>query len=261
MTNRPGLRDLLRQGVVLGDGGYLIELERRGWIGGEGIAGPTIALDRPDALRALHEEYLGAGARALQALTFWTTRDKLAERGWGPGGVKDLNRAAVRVARDAAAGRALVAGTITHTFLYWARDTSKAAHVREILREQAEMLAAAGADFLVLETFFCVAEMRMALEEARRTGLPIVATMSFRPHWDRTEDQVPVGEIAKILAGEGAHAVGINCEQDPDTVLPILRALAAGAPRGLPLAAQPIAFRVTPEHPWYSGLPEFHGEP
>jgi betaine-homocysteine S-methyltransferase len=150
---------------------------------------------------------------------------------------------------------------VTHTFLYWARDTSKAAQVRDILREQIETLAAAKVDFLILETFFCVAEMRIALVEARKTGLPIVATMSFRPHLDRTEDEVPAEELGKILAGEGAGIVGINCEQDPEAMLPILRRVADGAPRGLPLAAQPIAFRTTPEHPYYSGMPEFHGEP
>src|SRR5207247_2071557 len=96
--------------------------------------------------------------------------------------VRTLNREAVRIAREAGGGAVPVAGTITHTFLYWHRDMSKAAQVRDLLREQVEFLAEAGADFLILETFFCVAEMRIALEEARKTGLPIVATMSFRPH-------------------------------------------------------------------------------
>ena len=106
---------LLKEGVVLGDGGYLIELERRGYVDsgsgrekvgtgkGSGQFTPEVAIDNPDALLALHREFLNAGAQVLQALTFFGTREKLTRAGYGAQ-TEEINRAAVRIAH--ATGRA-----------------------------------------------------------------------------------------------------------------------------------------------------------
>src|SRR6266542_1483048 len=87
--------ELLEQGVVLGDGGYLIELERRGYVDsgsrrekvgtgkGSGQYTPEVAIENPDALRQLHHEFLKAGSQVLQALTFFATREKLNRAGYG----------------------------------------------------------------------------------------------------------------------------------------------------------------------------------
>src|SRR6202045_3857294 len=67
------LQRIAKQGLVLGDGGYLIELERRGWVDsgsgrekvgtgkGSGQCTPEVAIEHPDALRQLHREFLNAG--------------------------------------------------------------------------------------------------------------------------------------------------------------------------------------------------------
>src|SRR5215469_12803732 len=81
--------DLLKEDVVLGDGGYLLELERRGYVDsgstrekvgtglGSGQFTPEVAIERPEALAELHREFLNAGSQVLQALTFFATRAKL----------------------------------------------------------------------------------------------------------------------------------------------------------------------------------------
>src|SRR5437773_6377053 len=119
----PKILDLLENGVVLGDGGYLIELERRGYVDsgsrrekvgtgkGSGQFTPEVALENPDALRELHREFLQAGAQVLQALTFFATREKLTRAGYGAQ-TEAINFAAVRIAREAAGDRALVAGSV-----------------------------------------------------------------------------------------------------------------------------------------------------
>jgi len=78
--------ELLNEGTVLGDGGYLIELERRGYVDsgsgrervgtgtGSGQFTPEVAIENPDALCELHREFLRAGSQVLQALTFFGTR-------------------------------------------------------------------------------------------------------------------------------------------------------------------------------------------
>src|SRR5918994_3070333 len=122
------IADLLRGGVVLGDGGYLIELERRGYVDsgsgreavGTGKGGgqftPEVAIENPDALRGLHREFLDAGSKVLQALTFFGTREKLGRAGYGEQ-TEEINAAAVKLAKEVAGDQALVAGSVSRTQL------------------------------------------------------------------------------------------------------------------------------------------------
>jgi len=190
----------------------------------------------------------------LQALTFFATREKLSRAGYGPQ-AEVINQAAVKIAREAAGEEALVAGTISRTQLFEREGPSAAAHVRELFSEQVSFLQAAGVDLLILETFFRIDEMLIALECARRTGLPIMATMSFRPKITHTGDGHTPAEAAQMLVGEGANIVGANCEQEPERMLPILRAMRSAVNVGI--AAQPAAFHTTEATPCFTRLPEF----
>src|SRR6476661_6674704 len=120
------IHDQLKEHVVLGDGGYLIELERRGYVDsgsgrekvgtgkGSGQFTPEVAIENPDALRELHREFLRAGSKVLQALTFFGTRNKLGRAGYGAQ-TEAINLAAVGLAREVAGDRALVAGSVSRT--------------------------------------------------------------------------------------------------------------------------------------------------
>src|SRR6266511_5993404 len=113
------INTLLKEGTVLGDGGYLIELERRGCVDsgsgrekvgtgkGSGQFTPEVAIENPDALQELHREFLHAGSQVLQALTFFGTREKLNRAGYGAQTEK-INHAAVKLAKDVEIGRAHV---------------------------------------------------------------------------------------------------------------------------------------------------------
>src|ERR671937_1266748 len=94
-----GILERFAEGPVLGDGGYLLELERRGYVQA-GPFTPEVSITNPEALAELHREFLRAGAEVLQALTFYASEEKLATVGLA-GKVDDINRAAVRVARQA----------------------------------------------------------------------------------------------------------------------------------------------------------------
>jgi betaine-homocysteine S-methyltransferase len=252
--------------VILGDGGYLLELERRGYVDsgserekvgtgrGSGQYTPEVAIEHPEALRELHREFLLAGSQVLQALTFFATREKLTRAGYGAQ-TEAINEAAVRIAREAAGGQALVAGSVSRTQLFERQGPSAAGHVRDLISEQIRLLQTAGVDFLILETFFRLDEMLIALECARESGLPLIATLSFRPHTTETSDGHTPADCARAMAAAGAQAVGANCEQEPARMLPILREMRAAA--DLPLAAQPAAFHTTDATPCFTRLPEF----
>jgi betaine-homocysteine S-methyltransferase len=262
-----GILDLIEQkGIILGDGGYLIELERRGYVDsgsgrekvgtgrGSGQYTPEVAIEHPDALRELHREFLNAGSQVLQALTFFATREKLARSGYGAQ-TEAINTAAVRLAREVAGDRALVAGSVSRTQLFEREGTSAAGLVRDLLAEQVRLLQSAGVDFLILETFFRLDEILIALDCARASGLPTLATMSFRPRTVESSDGHSTAACARAMADAGAQIVGANCEQEPRRMLVILREMRDAV--NVPIIAQPAAFRTSDESPCFTRMPQF----
>lgn len=261
-----GLKDRLQRGIVLGDGGYLLELERRGYVDsgsgrekvgtgrGSGQFTPEVAVDHPEALRELHREFLRAGSQVLQALTFFATREKLTRAGYGAH-TEAINRAAVRIARDVAGDQALVAGSVSRTQLFEREGPSSGPHAADLFSEQIRFLEDAGVDFLILETFFHLEEMIIAVDCARKTTLPVVATLSFRPQVTGTADGHSPAECARVLAEKGVDLVGANCEQEPQRMLPILRSMREAVSIGI--AGQPAAFRTTDVVPCFTRLAEF----
>src|SRR5256712_13076650 len=169
------LERIAKQGIVLGDGGYLIELERRGWVDsgsgrekvgpgkGSGQFTPEVAIEHPDPFRELHREFLNAGSQVLQALTFFGTREKLSRAGYGAQAEK-INHAAVKLAKEVAGDKALVAGSVSRTQLLEREGLGSTNKARDHLAEQIRFLKDAGVDFLILETFFHLAEMKVALQ-------------------------------------------------------------------------------------------------
>jgi betaine-homocysteine S-methyltransferase len=130
-----GILERLADGPVLGDGGYLLELEKRGYVQA-GPFTPEVVVEHPDALMQLHREFLRAGAEVLQTMTFYASDDKLATVGM-EGTVDDINRNAVRIARDVASeGDALVAGNLSLTWAYDPADDTSADHVRALFDRQ-----------------------------------------------------------------------------------------------------------------------------
>src|SRR5437868_10775105 len=161
----------LRDGPVLGDGGYLLELEKRGWVRA-GPFTPEVALLHPHALRELHIEFREAGADVLQALTFYASRDKLATVGL-ENQLDHLNRAAVRIAREVAGDKCLVAGTLSLTWVYEPGSPAAADRVRETFDEQLTVQVEEGVDFIIGETFSWLGEALLCVERSTKTGLPV----------------------------------------------------------------------------------------
>src|SRR6476659_8610085 len=265
----PTILDMLSRGPVLGDGGYLLELERRGYVDsgsrrekvgtgkGSGQFTPEVAIEHPDALRELHREFLLAGSNVLQALTFFGTREKLSRAGYGEQ-VETINLAAVRIAKDVTGKNALVAGSVSRTQLTEREGMGSLDKSRDHIAEQIRLLKDAGVDFLILETFFHLAEMKVALECAAAANLPAVATMSFRPTIKECSDGHTPSECARVMSDLGAVAVGANCEQGPAVMLPLLREMRAASK--VPIATQPAAFQTAGEIQSFTRLPQFPDE-
>jgi betaine-homocysteine S-methyltransferase len=250
-----GLLERLARGPVLGDGGYLLELEKRGYVQA-GPFTPEVSITNPDALAELHREFMRAGAEVLQALTFYASEEKLATVGLA-GRVDDINRAAVRIARDVASdGDALVAGNLSLTWAYDPTDPGSATRVRALFDRQLDVQVGEGIDLVIGETFSYLGEAQIALERARATGLPVMITLSFETSDPRAYEGDDVATCAKKLVDAGADVVGVNCLRDPERTLSLAAEMRAAVPDAY-VATQPAAYRVSDERPDFTAWPEF----
>ena len=249
---KKGILERLREGPVLGDGGYLLELEKRGWVRA-GPFTPEVALTYPEALRELHVEFREAGADVLQTLTFYASRDKLATVGL-ENRLEELNRAAVRIAREVAGDKCLVAGNLSLTWMYEPGSSSAADCVRKTFDEQLAVQVDEGVDFIIGETFSWLGEALLAVERGRKTGLPVMVTICFE-NKDETAEGKSAAEAAKALFDAGADIVGMNCLRPPEHMLcPMehMRKAVSGF-----LACQPVGYHTPKEKPDFTSLPEF----
>src|ERR1700687_435590 len=249
---KKGLLERLKEGPVLGDGGYLLELERR-VLCRAGPFTPEDALLHPDALRELHIEFREAGADVLQALTFYASRDKLATVGLD-NNLEDLNRAAVRIAREVAADQCLVAGNLSLTWMYEPNSPAAADKVRKTFDEQLAVQVDEGVDFIIGETFSWLGEAIIAVERAKKTGLPVMVTICFE-NKDETAEGKTAAEAAKTLLDAGADIVGMNCLRPPEHMLGPMEEMRK-AVSGY-LACQPVGYRTPKDKPDFTSLPEF----
>jgi betaine-homocysteine S-methyltransferase len=249
---KKSILERLAEGPVLGDGGYLLELEKRGWVRA-GPFTPEVVLERPDALRELHVEFREAGAEVLQALTFYASRDKLKTVGLEDK-VEELNRTAVAIAREVAGERCLVAGNLSLTWMYEEGNATARDRVAQTFDEQLKQQVDAGVDFIIGETFSWLGEARIACESAKKTGLPVMITMSFEAK-DVTPDGKSAADCARALRDAGADVVGINCLRNSDTTLPLAAEMRNAVE--IFVATQPAAYRTPPGMPDFTSLPEF----
>src|SRR5262245_36178105 len=156
----------LKQGVVLGDGGYLLALESRGYVQA-GPFTPEVTIEHPNALRALHEEFIHAGAEVLQVLAFYASENKLAQIGYA-NRLGEINRAAVRLAREVGGAAIPIAGDLCLTWKYQEGNPASYDECRRLFDAQIGFQMEEGVDFFIGETFLYVGEALLALERAKK---------------------------------------------------------------------------------------------
>ncbi len=243
----------LAEGPVLGDGGYLLELEKRGYVQA-GPFTPEVSLTHPDALIELHREFLHAGADVLQALTFYASEDKLATVGLA-GKTDEINRQAVRIARSVAEeGDALVAGNLSLTWMYEPGVPASPDRVRRLFDQQLAVQLDAGVDFCIGETFSYLGEALLATERIKAAGQVAMVTMSFEQEAKSYEGH-DAAECARRLVDAGADVVGFNCLRNPEHTLPLMRQVRAAVPGYI--ACQPVGYHTPSDHLDFTSLDAF----
>ncbi len=190
---------------------------------------------RPELVGAAHREYLEAGAELIETLSLGANRHRLAVFGL-EGEAGRLNRRAAQVAREAreVSGRdALVGGSVGplgHPTRQLARVSDQA--TRTAFREQIEGLLEGGVDVIVLETFSNLAQLVLALEEARAASdVPVIASLTFGDELSLANGTEPE-RAAHFLAEAGADVIGVNCGAGPLASIDALGRMAAAQEAG-----------------------------
>jgi betaine-homocysteine S-methyltransferase len=244
----------LKSDIVLGDGGAIFELERRGYISA-GPFTPQVVIEHPESVQQLQTDFARAGAEVLQALTYYAHEEKLKDVG-AHGKLKEINSRAVQIARRVADEYGcLVAGNLCNTWVYDPRDSSTHKKARRQFDEQINHQCHHGTDFFIAETIEYLGEAKIALEAIRSANLPAMITLGFKSG-DRTLDGVVLEEAFKSLEDDGAEIVGINCFRDPDLMLPLAERVRDAV--SCYVATQPVAFRCSKEKPYFQ-IQEFGG--
>src|SRR5580692_6165769 len=198
-------------------------------------------VSQPDLIRGIHHEYLKAGAEIIETNTFGGNSFRLARHSMADK-VDDINRAGVRLAREAAKSFDVwVAGSVgpLGTRIEPLGKTSFQ-EARDAFRQQIQVLAESGADLLILETFGYLEEIHQAMLAARDVSakLPIVAQVTIDEDGNCLDGSDPQTFVPKLVEW-GANVIGCNCSVGPVAMLDAMERVRAAT--SLPLAAQPNA--------------------
>lgn len=203
----------------------------------------TVNITQPNVIIELHKKYLEAGANIITANTFGAYSHKHDNFG-------EMISAAIKNAKTAVAqhkneggNHAYVALDIGPTGLmlepYGDVEHETAA---DIFADTISIGVECGADCILIETMMDINELEIAVREARKTSLPVFATMSIGSS-GRTMYGASVGDMAALLDHLGVSAMGINCGEGPDACTTAIEALLA-------IAKVPVIFQPN------AGMPE-----
>jgi methionine synthase / methylenetetrahydrofolate reductase(NADPH) len=198
-------------------------------------------LSQPDLIRGVHHEYLQAGAEIIETNTFGGNSFRLGRHSLADK-VDDINRAGVRIAREAAKSFDVwVAGSVgpLGTRIEPLGKTSFQ-EAREAFRRQIEVLVESGVDLLILETFGYMEEIHQAMLAARdvSSSIPLVAQVTIDEDGNCLDGSDPQTFVPKLVEW-GADLIGCNCSVGPVAMLDAMERVRAAT--SLPLAAQPNA--------------------
>ena len=224
----------------------------------------ALNVNRPELVAEIHRAYIEAGAQIILTNTFGANRYKLAEHGLEDK-VVEINRAGVELARRvvlASFKEVLVAGDAGPLGVRLAPfGRVQPEQARQAFKQQISVLAAAGADLIVIETISDLYEMCEAVAAAREVSdLPVIASMTFTRD-DRTLLGDTPEKVATTLWESGVDVIGVNCSSGPAQLLRILRAMRKVVPQA--------RFSAKPNAGWpervggrimYPASPDYFGE-
>lgn len=234
------MNEWLHEGLLITDGAWGTELQKRGLA--VGASPDAWNLEHPERVEEVARAYADAGSQVILTNTFRANAVAMRERT----DLDAINRAGVAISRRAAGG-ALVFASIGPTGKLLVAGEVSREEVFAAFTAQAESLAGAGADALLIETMSEIEEAQLAVEAARGTGLPVIASFAFDSgkNKDRTMMGATPEAVAAAMVEAGADGVGANCGVGVERAVELCRRLHAAC--ALPVWIKPNAGLPTME--------------
>ncbi|MFS0839432.1 bifunctional homocysteine S-methyltransferase/methylenetetrahydrofolate reductase [Paenibacillus sp. 1P03SA] len=237
---KPELRQVLAQKILIGDGAMGTYLYQQGFP--VGISYEELNLIQSEVVADVHRRYYEAGARLIETNTFSANREKLSKYGLEQE-VEAINRAGVELARSSVGEDAYVVGSIG-PIRAGMRKNVRTADVEDALREQILVLLDTRVDGLLLETFYDLEEMLIALRLIRQlSSIPVICQFATEGI-STTHDGISLQDAFLRLKEEGADVIGFNCRTGPNGILRSLQGVAQ---------LRDIPFSVFPN----AGIPDY----
>ncbi len=232
-----GLDKWLTNGVLISDGAWGTQLQARGLA--VGTVPDTWNLTHPDQVEDVARAYVEAGSQVILTNSF--RANAIAMHDSSAADLDAINRAAVTISKKAAGTRALVFASIGPAGKMLVSGEVSAEEMTAAFAAQARSLAAAGADALLIETMSDPEEARLAVEAAKATGLPVIASFAFDS--GKKKDRTMMGStpetVAAAMVEAGADGVGANCGVGVEFAVAICQRLHAAC--DLPVWIKPNA--------------------
>lgn len=238
-TRAAEFRETLAQRVWVADGAMGTMLHSKGAFINRCY--DELNLSLPALVRDVHQEYVRSGAEIIETNTFGANRKRLESFGFADK-VRLINRAGVRIAREAARDQAFVAAAIGPLGVRLEPlGSTTIDEARDIFREQIDALVEAGVDCLMLETFRDLNEVRAAVEAAREAAGPDMVVMAHLSIEDdgRLQDGTSIEDFTRALDAMPVDVIGLNCSSGPSVMLDTLERMSLYTNK--PLSALPNA--------------------
>ena len=217
--------------MLISDGGLATELEARGHDLSDPLWSARLLSDAPQEIVAVHAAYFRAGAMIATTASYQASFEGFAAHGIGRDDAIGMLRRSVELAKTArdevgaddlcvAASVGPYGAALADGSEYRGRYGLSVAALARWHRPRLEVLAAAGADVLALETVPDVDEAEALVTLVQSLGTP--AWLSYTIDGPRTRAGQPLAEAFAVAAGvPEIVAVGVNCCA-PDDVLPAI---------------------------------------
>jgi 5-methyltetrahydrofolate--homocysteine methyltransferase len=230
------LESWLAGGLLITDGAWGTELQARGLP--SGTSPDSWNLTQPERVEEVARAYAEAGSQVVLTNTF--RANAIAMKEASASELDAINRAGVAISRRGAPGVRVFA-SIGPTGKVLMSGEVSAEEVSAAFAAQAQSLAEAGADALLIETMSDIEEARLAVQAALETGLPVIASFAFDSgkNKDRTMMGATPETVAAAMDEAGASAVGANCGVGVERAQELCRRLHAAT--SLPVWIKPNA--------------------
>ncbi len=222
---------------ILLDGATGTELQKRGMP--KGVCPEQWVTEHPEIILEVQNQYVEAGSEIIYTCTFGGNRVKLDEFGLGES-VLGLNQKLAALSKQAAGGKALVAGDLAPTGrMVEPLGDLPFEECISVYKEQIQGLLAGSVDLFVIETMMDIQEARAALIAVKEIcALPVLISMTFDQSQRSLTGTDPVTALI-TLQSLGADVVGCNCSTGPAEMAALIALMKPYA--RVPLLAKPNA--------------------